>query len=81
MKKNRFVNILINNRKEIFIPLIIVILSFLIWNWLNIDSCLDSGYCKEGLELNTEYGLITINQENCQKYNWIWHDEKKICEM
>ncbi len=43
------------------------------------DTCLDIGYCKKGLQLNTEYGLVTINKETCKKYNWTWYDNKKEC--
>lgn len=45
------------------------------------DFCLDSSICAEGLELNTEYGLIKINKENCLKYNWKWDDKSKYCNM
>ena len=45
------------------------------------DTCLDSSFCKEGLEINTEYGLVKINKENCLKYNWFWDDEKKSCNL
>ena len=44
---------------------------------INTDVCLDSGFCAENLEINTEYGLIKINKENCLKYGWKW-DEKNI---
>ena len=36
---------------------------------LDIDDCIDSGSCAEGLFINTEYGKIEITKENCQKYN------------
>ena len=45
------------------------------------DVCLDSSVCKEGLEINTEYGLVKINKENCLKYNWVWDNEKKSCNL
>lgn len=45
------------------------------------DNCLDTGTCKEGLEVNTEYGLVRINKENCTKYNWEWLDKIKTCEI
>lgn len=45
------------------------------------DICLDSGICKEGLDVNTQYGTITITKENCIKYNWFWNDEKRICKV
>lgn len=45
------------------------------------DICLDTGICKEGLELNTNYGLVTISKENCIKYNWLWNEEKRYCNV
>ena len=45
------------------------------------DVCLDSSVCKEGLKINTEYGLIKINKETCLKYNWVWDDKKKSCNL
>jgi len=45
------------------------------------DTCLDSSICKEGLEVNTEYGLIKINKNNCLKYGWIWDEKIKSCNF
>ncbi len=45
------------------------------------DMCLDFAMCREGLDVNTEYGLIKINEENCIKYNWEWNQESKMCNM
>lgn len=47
----------------------------------NLDFCLDSGICAENLELNTEFGKIIINKENCLKYNWEWNEEKRFCDV
>ena len=48
---------------------------------LDIDDCLDSGSCAEGLFINTEYGKIEITKENCQKYNWTWNEKIKYCKL
>ena len=45
------------------------------------DFCLDTGVCVQGLKVNTEYGLIIVNKENCIKYNWIWDNKSKTCRM
>ena len=45
----------------------------------NKDTCLDIGYCKQGLKINTESGLIEINKENCKKHNWQWDEKSKSC--
>ena len=68
--------------------LLIIIILWIIFNKLpfinqvfNKDTCLDTSICKEGLEINTEYGLVEINKENCLKYNWVWDDKKKSCNL
>ena len=59
-----------------------LVISFLKFYWLNDqDFCLDTGYCKEGLKINTERGKITINKENCLKYNWKWDEKNKSCNL
>ena len=45
------------------------------------DFCLDSGICIKGQVINTEYGKIEITKESCQKYNWIWNEERKYCKL
>ena len=65
-----------------FILIIILFLSlFFLLKIINTDVCLDSGLCTKNLEVNTEYGLIKINKENCLKYNWKWNEKKKYCNM
>ena len=67
---------------KILISLIILIcLILIILIDIDKDTCLNSSFCKEGLEINTEYGLVKINKENCLKYNWIWNDKKKSCNL
>lgn len=45
------------------------------------DFCLDSGICAENLQLNTEYGMITITEESCKKYNWKWNSKRRYCNV
>ena len=59
--------------------LCLLILLFLVKD--DKDFCLDSGICAENLQLNTEYGLITINEENCKKYNWKWDSKRRYCRV
>jgi len=47
----------------------------------DVDFCLDTGYCKEGLSLNTEFGQIIVNQENCINNSGIWISNKKYCKF
>ena len=77
--------------KKIILSIIIIIAILLfmlvgilfLFNTFDNDKsfCLDSGICVEGLELNTEYGLVKINEENCKKYNWKWDAENKRCNV
>lgn len=61
----------------LFMPKFLVDVSFLFAK----DSCLDSGYCKEGLKINTQFGPIEINKQNCSKYHWQWIEENKACKV
>lgn len=71
-------------KKIVFILLFILLIPvalFLFYLFDDKDYCLDTAICKEGLEINTEYGLVKINKENCLKYGWIWDDDSKMCNM
>ena len=45
------------------------------------DFCLDAGICKKGLKINTEYGMIEINKQNCIKYGWEWNSNTEYCQI
>lgn len=47
----------------------------------DFETCFDIGVCREGLEIKTRHGLMKVNKENCLKYNYVWNDKKKYCEM
>lgn len=47
----------------------------------DIDICLDTGLCAQGLEINTQNGLIKINEENCLKYSWKWNAKNNYCKI
>ena len=71
--------------------LYVLILTILLWFVLSFtiffdiifarDICLDTSVCDEGLQINTEYGLIEVNKENCEKYGWEWREKGKVCNM
>ena len=71
--------------------LYVLILTILLWFVLSFtiffdiifarDVCLDTSVCDEGLQINTEYGLIEVNKENCEKYGWEWREKGKVCNM
>ena len=67
----------------LIIPCIIFLLLFIMFSLIKDDKdfCLDSGICAENLQLNTEYGLITINEETCKKYNWKWDSKRRYCNV
>ena len=76
------------NMKILLKLLCIFIICFLIFIFLfllfykdNKDYCLDSGICAENLQLNTKYGLITITEESCKKYNWKWNSKRRYCNV
>lgn len=85
----KFIRISIRFKIIIFTALFVLLLNYInlsskipsVSKVLDKDICLDCGICKEGLELNTNYGLVTINKENCMKYNWLWNEEKKYCNV
>jgi len=46
------------------------------------DYCIEDGDCEEGRVIHTqEYGSVTINKDNCLKYNWKWYDKQKYCKV
>ena len=46
-----------------------------------LDSCLDSGYCKEGLPLNIERKKITVNKQTCLENDGKWIEDRKVCQF
>ena len=65
----------------IIIPIIAIFMCNKYFNNSDLDSCLDSGICKEGIDINTKYGKIKIDKSNCLKYNWQWNDVNKTCKL
>ena len=65
----------------IMCPIILILLFFVAYLLDDKDYCLDTGICKENLQLNTEYGRIIISEENCKKYNWKWDSKKRYCNV
>ncbi len=61
--------------------LILLCLLFIGYATDDKDACLDTGICKKGIKINTEYGLIKVNKENCLKYSWKWDKESQTCNM
>ncbi len=50
-------------------------------NAFKVDLYFDNGYCYEGIKYNTRQGTITINKENCLKYDWKWDEKRKMCKI
>ena len=50
-------------------------------NAFKLDLYFDNGYCYEGIKYNTRQGTITINKENCLKYDWKWDEKRKMCKI
>ena len=74
-------------KKSIIVSCIVIALLIVLCSYKNLltiiekDSCLDTSICKQGIEVNTEYGFVEINYENCLKYGWKWREETKSCDM
>ena len=66
-----------------FSSFIIIILLFitLLFSSKDKDVCLDTGFCKEGLEVNTRGYTIIINEQTCKANEGIWITKKKICNF
>ncbi len=71
-------------KKIILSAFILFILSF-VFAYFNIydnkDTCLDTGFCREGLIINTEKGQILINEQTCKSENGVWDDKKRACRL
>ena len=63
----------------LFCTLLMLLFLFLLFYKDDKDYCLDSGICAENVQLNSEYGLITITEESCKKYNWKWDSKRRYC--
>ena len=63
--------------------LIILLPFILLYLYLtdDMDTCLDVGYCKEGLPLNVEGKEIIITEQTCKDNNGIWYSDKKVCQF
>lgn len=55
--------------------------TFALFFWDDKDVCLDSGWCKEGMEINNENGCFIINKKSCIENGGIWKSDKKICHF
>ena len=67
---------------KIFISFIIVLsILFLANLYDDKDTCLDTGFCKEGLTLNTDSGQIVINETTCKKEHGFWNNKKRACQF
>ena len=65
----------------IYLILVVILLSMIILTSNTKDFCLDSGYCKEGLELNTENKKIVVNEKTCIENRGYWISNKKVCQF
>ncbi len=47
--------------------------------FVNLNMCIDTGICNEGIKTKIDGVLIEINEENCKKYKKIWNSENSTC--
>lgn len=48
---------------------------------IDVDTCIDTGICKEGVETKIDNELNKINKENCLKYHKEWYDSINSCNI
>lgn len=68
----------------IILGIIFILFSFvLLHRYLtdDVDTCLDIGFCKEGLPLNIEGKKVIVNKQTCIENNGIWYSDKKVCHF
>lgn len=71
---------------KIFVLILLLIFAacivfFIMYFFDDTDYCLDTNICQEGYKINTEYGLVEINKQNCLKYGWVWFESAKACDI
>lgn len=79
----------INYKCNFLIFFLIVIWLFLprflpnVMKAFDIDSCLDSGLCREGITnmQDNKGNSISINKENCINNGYKWYEEDKSCDL
>ncbi len=73
--------------KKIFMLIVLFVIAIsatiYLMNYMGLESdyCIEDGDCVEGHEINTRQGTITINKENCLKYDWKWDEKRKMCKI
>ena len=66
---------------SIFVVLCLGLFFMLSFFWDDKDACLDSGWCKEGMQVNNENGCFIVNEKSCIQNNGIWKPNKKVCHF
>lgn len=74
-------NIIMNTKVFIILVLIFFLVKPLYTKFVQINMCLDVGICAEGIKTKIDGNLVEINKENCIKYNRIWIEETKVCNV
>ena len=49
--------------------------------FIELNMCLDTGICAEGIITMVEGTLGEINEENCKKYNKTWNKKNRTCNI
>lgn len=74
-----------NYKYSALILLIIIIFSDLIktayFKFVELNMCLDTGICSEGIITRVDGNLVEINEENCKKYNKTWNPKNRTCNI
>ena len=73
--------LLITSIIGLFIILYLPIKMFINYWFDDLDFCLDTGVCQEGLPLNTEKGKIIVNKDTCLDHNGKWDEKYTRCHF
>ncbi len=47
----------------------------------DMDFCLDTGYCAEGLEVKSDRGEFIVSEQSCLQHRYEWDFERKWCNI
>jgi len=64
-----------------YVVILSPVLLFCFYFFNPMDTCLDTGYCEEGLSLNVQNKKIIVNQQTCLENNGKWYVDRKTCQF
>ena len=65
----------------VFAGLLFCVNAFRNSDFWNMDFCLDTAICAEGLTINVEGKMITVSRQSCAELGGVWSEERKECDL